>query len=137
MATNYPDGAAPDGENVAYANLPGNHVNQTLAAVLEADLSYVLEVEVGNRLDIPFVGYRVQLRAGGVVLAEDNSSQSPAPGEFVASIVTYTAISTDPQLGEALEIWLLSTGIQANFDNVRLETLLVPVELISFSVDDH
>lgn len=134
-ATHYPGGMAPDGNNVAYTNLSGNHVHQILVAVLGSDTSYVLEVEVGNRLDIPFAGYIVQLRAGGVTLAEDNSSQSPAPGTFVTATVTYTATSTDPQLGQPLEIWLRSPNIQANFDDVRLNTTTVPVELMSFTIE--
>ncbi|MCP3959178.1 MAG: hypothetical protein GY719_15115 [bacterium] len=120
-AAQYPGGVVPDGENVAYVNLSGNSVRQILTAVLEADRRYTLRVEVGNRLDEAFAGYRVQLRAGGVVLAEDNSSLTPAPGEFVTSTVTYDATAFDPQLGQPLEIWLLSPGVQANFDQVRLE----------------
>ncbi|NJL28719.1 MAG: hypothetical protein HC897_12920 [Thermoanaerobaculia bacterium] len=93
--SHYPAGAIPDGQNVAYVNSPGNHVNQTLSAVLVADTTYTLEVEVGNRLDIPFAGYTVQLRAGGAVLASD-SSQTPADGQFLTSTVTYVSSPSDP-----------------------------------------
>ncbi len=120
-AAQYPGGTAPDGENVAYVNLTGNSVSQVLSAVLEEGRCYTLEVEVGNRLDESFAGYRIQLRAGGVVLAEDNSSQAPAPGEFVTASVTYNSLPADPQLGQPLEIWLLSPGVQANFDQVCLQ----------------
>ncbi len=116
----YPAGAVPDGDNIAYVNLPGNSVRQVLSAVLEAGRRYTLEVEVGHRLDESFAGYRMQLRAGGVVLAEDDSTQSPAPGEFVTARVTYYASPSDPQLGQPLEIWLRSPGVQANFDQVCL-----------------
>lgn len=116
----YPPGAIPDGQNVAYANSPGNHVDQALSASLQANSTYTLEVEIGNRLDDPFAGYIVQLQAGGVVLAEDNSSQTPGTGEFVTSTVSFTTEASHPQLGQPLEIWLSAPGVQANFDDVRL-----------------
>lgn len=132
--THYPGGAVPDGQNVSYANGPGNFVRQTLTTVLVADTIYTLEVEVGNRLDDPFAGYSVQLRAGGMILASD-SSQAPGDGQFVTSTVTYTSSPTDPQLGQPLEIWLLASGVQANFDNVRLDADTFPVELMSFTIE--
>jgi hypothetical protein len=135
--SHYPGGTVPDGENVAYVNSPGNWVHQTLTAVLEPEISYNLKVEVGNRLDIGFAGYMVQLRAGGVVLAQDSSFAAPAPGEFATATLTYESTSDDPQLGEALEIWLLAPGVQANFDDVRVDTAIVPVELMSFTVNDR
>lgn len=136
-AGDYP-GGIPSGENVAYVNLPGNRVAQVLTTVLEANTRYVLEVEVGWNENDPFAGYVVQLRAGGVVLAQDASSQTPAQGSFVTSTVVFTAGLGHPQLGQPLEIRLLAPGVQANFDDVRLtatavgvcaEMLLVPAFL--------
>lgn len=117
--SDYP-GGAPDGLNVAYVNLSGNRVRQVLTTTLEAGTRYVLEVEVGWNNNDPFVGYLVQLRAGGDILAEDDSTQSPVQGTFVTSTVELIVDHGHPQLGEPLEIWLLSPGIQANFDDVRL-----------------
>ena len=118
-AAQYPSGV-PEGVNIAYVNLSGNFVRQVLAEALQANTSYRLEVAVGRRMDEAFAGYRVQLLAGGVLLAEDNSSLTPAPGQFLVSTVNYTAGASDPQLGRPLEIALRSPGVQANFDDVRL-----------------
>lgn len=119
-ATQYP-GGVPDGANIAFLNGTGNFVHQTLASNLEAGMRYTLTVNVGQRADENFVGYRVQLRAGGEILAEDNSTQTPTPGTFVTSTVTYKSSAADSELGEPLEIWLLTLGIQSNFDNVQLD----------------
>ena len=121
LSFQYPNGAVPDGVNVAYANESGNRVRQMLAEVLEPHTTYTLTVDIGRRLDESYVGYIIQLRANGDVLAEDNSSQSPAPGQFVTASASFTTDSSPAQLGEPLDIWLLSLGTQVNFDNVRLE----------------
>lgn len=115
----YPAGV-PGGQNVAYVNLSGNRVRQVLSSTLQADGLYTLQVEVGNRQDEAFAGYEVQFLAGGVVLARDDDSLNPASGEFLTATVTYTSTSSDPQLGQLLEIKLLAKGVQANFDDVRL-----------------
>jgi HpiC1 cyclase len=118
--SDYP-GGVPEGQNVAYANGPGNRVRQVLTGTsLQASTTYVLQVKVGWNNHDPFAGYIVQLRAGGVVLAQDNSSLTPAQGTFVTSTVKFTASETHPQLGTPLEIFLSAPGIQANFDDVRL-----------------
>jgi hypothetical protein len=122
--TQYP-GQAPEGQNVADSSfflagfLPPT-ISQVLSDVLTANTLYTLQVEVGNRLDTPFPGYVVQLLAGGVLLAEDNNSLSPADGTFATSTVTFTALPGDPNLGQPLEIRLRSFGRQTNFDDVRL-----------------
>lgn len=118
-ASQYP-GGVPDGVNVAYVNNPGNFVRQVLGTPLASNTRYVLTVEVGWRADEAFAGYTVQLRAGGEVLAEDPSTQSPAQGTFVTSTVEAVVGAAHPQLGEPLEIHLLAPGVQANFDDVRL-----------------
>lgn len=120
-ASDYPGGVVPDGDQVAYVNLPGNHVWQVLPSVLLANRTYTLQVEIGNRLDTPFAGYSIELRAGGVILAADSSSALPADGEFETATLQYVSSNLDGQLGEALEIWLLAPGVQANFDHVRLD----------------
>jgi hypothetical protein len=124
-AANYPGGAAPEGQNVAYANLSGNRVRQVLSAALEAETTYTLRVEVGRRLDHGFPGYFVQLLAGGVLLAQDDSLV-PAAGTFLTSTVTFHAPAEHAQLGQPLEVKLLAKGVQANFDDVRLEAVRGP-----------
>lgn len=41
-------------------------------------------------------------------------------GGFATAEVSFLASGADPNLGQALEIRLLSNGPQTNFDNVRL-----------------
>lgn len=135
--SDYPDGI-PSGENVAYANGPGNSVRQVLGAVYTPNTTYVLKVSVGWNGNDPFVGYNVALRVDvTTVLAQDSSSKSPTQGDWVTSIVQYTTGDTGAELGQPIEIWLTTPGIQANFDNVELvayaantnactETLILP-----------
>ena len=113
---------APDGENVAYVNATGNFVHQALTSNLAADRTYTLQVEVGRRVGNSFPGYRVQLLAGGALLAEDDSSLTPTEGNFLTSLVTYKSTGQEAQLGQPLEIRLLSAGIQVSFDDVRLNS---------------
>ena len=133
--TVYPDasdysGGAPDGNNIAYvtANADGDGIGQVLtdpSATLKPGTQYNLTVEVGNNGVFQFEGYRVQLLAGGVMLAEDDNTLNPANGTFATSTVTYNydALEHEALLGEPLEIRLLSkalVGGETNFDNARL-----------------
>ena len=68
--------------------------------------------------------FEVQLRAGGTVLAsETQSTLAIVPGSFTTANVTYSALAGDPLLGQPLEIFLQSGGVQTNFDNVRLQVV--------------
>jgi hypothetical protein len=67
----------------------------------------------------------VQLWAGGELLAEE-SSLTPAAGTFDTSVVTYLASAGSPLLGQPLEIRLVSSGNQINFDDVRLDAIPEP-----------
>src|SRR5690606_3618032 len=104
MTTHYP-GEAPDGENVAYANT--GTIKQVLSATLQANMLYTLNVQVGNRLDSGFPGYSVGLYAGGMLLAEDANSLSPADGTFELSTVTFATGASHLQIGQPLEIRLM------------------------------
>ncbi len=131
-AAEYPAGA-PEGENVAVvsSDADGGGISQVLTdpdAVLKPGTQYTLSVEVGKNEDFPFEGYRIELLAGGVVLADDENTQTPADGTFETATVTYHYDPGEHEslLGEPLEIRLLSTadaGGETNFDDVRLEVL--------------
>jgi len=144
--------AAPEGDHVALVFI-GSQIGQgpmglrqTLGSVLTANTDYVLTAQVGNIasgqgpppcnvfgfFDLDgFPGYRVQLRAGGVTIAEDNSTldgQIPE-GEFRLSSVEVSIGETHPQLGQPLEVRLINLnmidtpadpGIEVDFDDVRL-----------------
>ena len=116
---------------------------QTLSDTLAANTLYTLRVLVGNiasgvsvdttyfNLD-GFPGYRIDLLAGGSVLASDNNSLAGAipEGEFRESTVSYlSGGSVTP--GQALGIRLVNLNVvdplfpgadwEVDFDNVRLE----------------
>ncbi|MCF7957627.1 MAG: hypothetical protein K9M57_04180, partial [Phycisphaerae bacterium] len=100
---------APAGEN-GYA--------QTLAATLETDTEYELSVWLGtpDGYTAP-IGYKVQLLAGGTVLAEEvaDANSLPAVGVAVQSTVTFDSTGVDTGLvGQPLEIRLL--GVMAAVD---------------------
>jgi hypothetical protein len=119
-ASDYPSGI-PSGQNAAYANLSGNRVRQVLTTPLAPNTTYILKVAVGWNNNDEFHGYKVQLRVDGTtILAQDDSSKTPAQGSWVTSVVEYTSGATGVELGKPLEIWLLAPGIQANFDSVEL-----------------
>jgi hypothetical protein len=115
-------GGVPDGLNVA-AVANGGSIFQVLVDTLQANTLYTLNVGIGSRNDsLSLAGYAVSLEAGGSVLASD-SSQTPAPGTFATSTVTFLAASGNPHLGQALTIRLANTALsgQAQFDFVRLD----------------
>ena len=121
-ASQFP-GEAPEGQNVSFSQ--GPVISQSLSDVLTANTVYTLEVEVGSPSTQSFPGYSVQLRAGGSVLAEDNNALSPLLGTFATSVVTFTADTINPHLGQFLEIVISSRGAETDFDNVRLTAIPV------------
>lgn len=116
-------GQAPEGQNTAYSN--GPTISQILSDTLQANTNYTLLVEVGDRLDTAFPGYAVEFRAGGALLASE-SALIPPNGTFLTSQINFFAPAGHPNLGQALEIRLLSSGTQTNYDNVRLEATVIP-----------
>jgi hypothetical protein len=150
---NFP-GGAPEGQRVAIAfndNPTGGGgeygLVQTLSATLQADTAYSLRVLIGNIASGQsqnfgffnlngFPGYRVDLLAGGVVIASDNNSLLPDEGTFEESLVSYTTGSGHAQLGQALGIRLVNLNLvdntdltadwEVDFDDVRLTATAVP-----------
>jgi hypothetical protein len=117
---------------------------QTLADTLQANTEYALTVEVGNiasgtaqngtffNLD-EFPGYRVDLLAGGIVIAQDDNSLAIPEGEFATSTVSIHVGATHPQMGQNLGIRLVnlnvlpdgytqatSPDLEVDFDDVAL-----------------
>jgi hypothetical protein len=138
---------APDGRNVGvvflldrvgdpsyFANSPAG-LQQTLTDTLAPSSDYTLIVDVGNiktdgspqhPFDFSgFPNYRIDLLAGGQVLASDSNMLRPAEGRFLQSTVRYTTGAQHPQLGMPLGIRLVNlnsaVGTEVNFDNVRLQ----------------
>jgi hypothetical protein len=155
----FPDGA-PEGDNVVLLYMDGDDggseygVEQQLAATLQADTVYTLTVEVGDIAScaglVPpytsffdlagFPGHRIQLLAGGVVIAEHTASLSLAEGEFGTAQLQVTIGDVHAQLGEPLAIRLVNrnqpdqpgvSGLEVDFDDVRLDATPVPAVPIS------
>lgn len=120
----YPGQGATDGSQVAFSN-GGNTIAQAVG-VLQAQTQYTLQVDLGDRTDTPFPTYQIQLFAGGQVVAQNATSLTPPDGGFVTDTVTFTTGTSHPVLGAAMEIRLISGGVQANFDKVRLDVTAVP-----------
>ena len=86
-----------------------------------------------------FPGYRVDLRAGGVVIAQDSNSLVIAEAEWATSTVSIVVGAMHSQLGQNLGIRLVNLNIipdgftqatspdlEVDFDNVALSTTAVP-----------
>ena len=155
----YP-GGAPEGQNVGVVFLldqPGNQqlfagqpagLAQDLGEVLLADTRYTLRVLVGNLGVEPqwphgqfqfagFPGYRLELLAGGVVVASEADAVVPAEGTFVERWLEVDIGAGHAALGAPLSLRLgnsnAASGIEVNFDAVRLER----VEIAAWSDLGH
>ena len=129
-------GVAPEGQNVVWTG-DGAGLAQVLNETLTTGMTYTLSVEVGNSYYYDWAGYKIQLLAGGTLLAEDDSSVAIATDTFETSTVTYAYDSAHSGLlGEPLEIRLISdpgTG-EADFDAVRLTAIPEPITLALLGV---
>ena len=129
----------PEGRNVGVVFLMDNlpvateaGLQQTLTERLSANTTYTLRVDVGNiapASGVPyafggFPGYRIELLAGGEVLASDNGTLQPGEGRYLRSTVVAPIGAGHPRVGQALGIRLVNVdgpaGIEVNFDDVRL-----------------
>jgi len=149
---NFPEGAA-EGIRVAIAfNFAGSGgqgeygLQQTLSATLEPFTAYTLRVEIGNIasgtamdgqfFDLDgFPGYRVDLLAGGAVIAQDANSLAGAiaEGQFATSTVNLVTGASHAQMGQPLAIRLVnlnivdpkfpSANLEVDFDDVRLDAI--------------
>jgi len=125
-SSSYPSGV-PDGVNIAYSSSAAV-IDQVLSATLTANTTYTLSINVGSRFDTPHNdGYTIQLLAGGVLLSGTTNFPVPTDGAFVLATTVYTTGTSNPQLGQALEIKMFSAATgQTSFDNVKLDATTVP-----------
>ncbi len=130
-------------------NLGEYGLSQTLTTTLQANTRYDLEVEIGNIASGTalngqffnlngFPGYRVDLLAGGVVIASDNNSLAgnTAEGEWGTSLLSFETTASHLQLGQSLGIRLVNLNVvdpsaptadlEVDFDHVRLSATAVP-----------
>ncbi len=136
----YPAGA-PEGSAVGFVYVAGGAgggelgLRQLTRLRLAAGTRYLLNVAVGNpRSDdargfsvAGFPGYRIELRAGGRLLAKEVDRVKPADGSFADTAIAFTAKASDRALGERIEIRLVNrnarAGAEVDFDRVRLATV--------------
>ena len=146
-------GGAPDGQNSAYVFSDGEigsgelWISQVLTATLQPNTRYRLEVDVGDPAEDGFgvgggfPGYRIELLAGGALLAQDLNSLEfllDDDGDpFQTSVLSFTTSDFHPNQGGLLEIKLVDIlngpGFEVDFDNVRL-TVPEPATLALFGL---
>jgi autotransporter-associated beta strand protein len=132
---------APEGSNVAgvltlLANGVEKGLSQTLSTTFKEGDAYQLTVKVGySNYFAVNPGYKIQLLAGGTVIAEDDNSLSPAFGQFVTSTLNYVYDPADSGLvNQALQIRLINKGLddiqnEVAFDDVQLSVVLANPEV--------
>ncbi len=144
------DQPPPDGSNVGVVFLlddPANQAHfanqeagllQTLSDALQTSTRYTLRVNVGNIANDPnpphdafqftgFPGYRVDLLAGGTVIASDPGSLLPGEGRFLETPIEVEIGAAHALAGQPLGIRLVNRnaapGLEVNFDDVRLDAV--------------
>ncbi len=135
-------------------------LQQTLTNTLLAGTTYTLQVDVGNPQSgtsaagstfgagvaynfTGFPGYRLDLLAGGTVIATDNNSIGGGitDGHFATATLNVNSAAFPGLVGQTLTIRLVNLhagpGIEVAFDNVRLTATVAPVPsaLASFVYD--
>ncbi len=142
---NFPAGA-PEGQRLALAfNFQGSDgqgeygLVSTLSDTLQPNTIYTLQLQVGNiasagSFDLRGLpGYRVDLLAGGTIVAQDNNSLFGTfdDGEFTTTTISLTTGAAHPQLGQTLGIRLVNlnqidpafpdSDLEVNFDDISLD----------------
>ncbi len=124
---------------------------QNLSDTLQENAQYTLRVDVGNvASDIAqsgsffnldgFPGYRIELLAGGNVIASDNNTLIIPEAGFRTSTLSFNTDSNPALLGQVLGIRLVnlnqipagytpadSPDLEVDFDNVRLDVVITPL----------
>ena len=117
-STYYYTTPVPDGTYIGF--LSSGSIFQDTGWLVEAGNEFTLMVDIGNRADISFGSYTVELLAGSNVLAS-SGSVNPGEGLFSTLTLNYIALADDTNIGNTLGIKLSSfDGTQLNFDNIRL-----------------
>jgi len=104
-----------DGPTVAYSN--SGTIFQDVTNVV-ANTTYTLMVDIGNRIDTGDFA-SADLLVNGVRYAATGTTA--AKGLFATFTATYAALPGD--VGDPIRIELVSTGGQADFDNVRMDAV--------------
>ena len=111
-----------DGPTNAYINNAGATLSQTVFPVVQTGVTYTLEVDLGFRKDTAFAA-SVDLLINGILYPA--IGVVPVQGNWSTYTATYVGLAADA--GQAITIVLNASGVQANYDNVRLSDSLVAI----------
>jgi hypothetical protein len=117
------------GNNVGYVQSLGTGatnagLSQILSAVLTANTTYTLQVDVGRRtFTLPVWNYSIELWANGVQLGSAFNFPGMTANSVNVETLSVTIGASHAQMGQALQIRLMTNGnnTEAFFDNVRLD----------------
>lgn len=150
----------PEGVNAALVFLAGNQpaeagLQQTLTASLLSSTRYTLTVQIGNiasGTSLPgssdgggvfynlngFPGYRIDLLAGGSVIASDNNTLNGfiPEGEFRLSTVIFDTPANHPLIGQSLGIRLVNLHTPGTFQQPNIEVDFDEVQLVATAVPE-
>jgi len=115
-----------DGPTSAWAS--SGVISQVVGTVLASE-KYTLLVDIGWRKDLPFSGTVDLLINGHTYIA---TGALPTRGTFGTFTATYTSLTAD--VGQPINIQLISSGAQGNFDNVRLDAVSTVPDPASFTL---
>ncbi len=127
---------AAGAQALTFRNTPSTSITNTgTLGNLEGNRRYTLTVAVGADKHFTFGNYRIDLLAGGVLLAPTvTDHQTPAANSFVDSVNQYVIAPNHPLVGSPLIIRLTGTsGSDATIpaaiymDNVRLDATPITV----------
>jgi len=126
----------PDGRNSAFIRVSDISISQSLGATLQPNTDYTLDYFIGHRGNGWFPSYRAELMAGNNVLAVDDTSVTPNPGQWLPSSTTFSVDASNPYLGEQVGIRFTAYGAedpsgmpgiyQVHVDDVRLKAMQKP-----------
>jgi len=107
-----------DGITSLYMNDLNSVASQTVAPTVQLGVLYTLMVDLGARNDTPFAAIASLVINGNTYTA---TGTAPVAGGWSMFSVQYIGQAAD--VGSAITIQLTTSGIQGNFDNVRLDAL--------------
>eukprot|EP01083_Nonionella_stella_P024028 66474_1 len=141
MSNQYHDNLPPEGIqqgwlSQAFHDKTEFGIYQTLAETISPNTNYSLKIWIGNAEGVSglinnngFGGYRIQLKANDIVLAEDDNSVTVPPYEWREITLNAQFNDTNPHIGKQLEIRVIHKSMGAlrgirtyaiTFDDVRL-----------------
>jgi hypothetical protein len=121
-----------DDEQAHWANRSDTFIYQVLPVTLAENTTYRLSVDIGNRTDTNFPsGVQIRLGLGSTPRAnlltpEMRVNPAPPEGGWTTWENLYMTGPSPRGAGQPLRIELISNGIQAVFDDVRLEAIPIP-----------